>query len=152
MDSITPVRDPVGPSLVALLDLFGAHAKALCFPDIDHGTLEGLADEVRDAAAEVTRSEQALAEARAELERRRAALRQRAERGLAYAKIYAQDDTALREQLEGIDLAPASTPPQRKSKRGSRRAPRARRTTVTSTDDAVTELPFEGERAAAVGT
>lgn len=144
MSSITPVRDPVAEPLVALLDVFGAHAPALRFPEVDHAILEGLAEAVREAAAEVTRCEQALAGARQALDERHEALRTRAERAIAYAKIYAEDDTTLRERLDAIELSPSRAAPRRKAKpkRNPRRPAKARRTSPAAADESVTELPF----------
>jgi hypothetical protein len=141
MSSITPARDPVSEPIAALIDVFGAHAAGLCFPDVDHATLEGLAAELRQAAAEVERCERALQQARQVLDERRDALRARAERGLAYARIYADDDQALREQLEGIDLGGSVQPA---AKRTTKRHPprRSRRTKPAIADESVEELPF----------
>jgi hypothetical protein len=139
MSSITPARDPVSEPLAALIDAFGANSTALCFPEVDHPTLEGLAAELRQAAAEVERCERALAQARQLLDERREALRARAERGLAYARIYAEDDDALRERLEAIDLG-ATTLPAAKAKRAPQR--RSRRTKPAVADETVKELPF----------
>lgn len=135
--------------LAALIDVFGAHAAALCFPEVDHATLEGLAAELRQAAVEVERQERALQQARQLLDERRDALRARAERGLAYARIYAEDDEALREQLEAIDLGAAAQPP---AKRAPKRHPprRGRRTKPAVADETVEELRFVPGQPAAV--
>ncbi|MCX4245158.1 hypothetical protein [Paraliomyxa miuraensis] len=149
MSSITPARDPVSEPLAALITVFGEHAGSLCFPDVDHPILEDLAAELRQAAAEVDRQERALAAARHDLDERTRALRTRAERGLAYARIFAEDDDELRQQLETIDLGgdKAAAP-----KRSAKKAPprRTRRTKPAIADETVTELPFAGdERGAA---
>ena len=149
MSSTTPARDPVSEPLAALIDVFGAHAAALCFPEVDHATLEGLAAELRQAAVEVERQERALQQARQLLDERRDALRARAERGLAYARIYAEDDEALREQLEGIDLGATAQPA---AKRAAKRHPprRGRRTKPAVADETVEELRFVPGQPAAV--
>lgn len=149
MSSITPARDPVSEPLAALIEVFGAHAAALCFPEVDHATLEGLAAELRQAAVEVERQERALLQARQLLDERRDALRARAERGLAYARIYAEDDEALREQLEGIDLGATAQPAE---KRAAKRHPprRGRRTKPAVADESVEELRFVPGQPAAV--
>lgn len=141
MSSITPARDPVSEPVAALIEVFGAHADALCFPEVDHSTLEGLAAELRQAAVEVERQERALQQARQLLDERRDALRARAERGLAYARIFAEDDEALRAQLEAIDLG---SPPQPAAKGAAKRHPprRSRRTKPAVADETVEELPF----------
>ncbi len=147
MSSFTPARDPVAEPLAALIDVFGAHAAELCFPEVDHPTLDGLARELREAAAEVERCERALGQARQLLDERREALRGRAERGLAYARIYAEDDEALREQLAGIELGAASLPAAKPSKRTAPR--RSRRTKPAVADETVKELPFSPGQATA---
>lgn len=148
MSSSTPARDPVTEPLAALIDVFGEHAQALCFPDVDHSTLEALATELRQAAAEVERQERALAQARQALDERREVLRARAERGLAYARIFAEDDDELRERLEAIELGGAARPA---SKRAGKKAPprRTRRTKPAVADETVTELPFAGGKGGA---
>ncbi len=148
MSSITPVRDPVAGPYVALLEVFGAHADVLRFPDIDHDTLVDLAEQVRETAAEVARCEQALARCKDALSERQATLRHRIERGLAYAQIYAQDDEPLREQLELIELSPTRTTSKGKTK--PKRPPRRTRTRKTKpavADQTVTELPFDPNEA-----
>lgn len=149
MSSVTPARDPVSEPLAALIEVFGAHAAALCFPEVDHATLEGLAAELRQAAVEVERQERALHQARQLLDERRDALRARAERGLAYARIYAEDDEALREQLESIDLGAIAQPAEKRATK--RHAPRrGRRTKPAVADETVEELRFVPGQPAAV--
>lgn len=127
-----------------MIDLFGEHAGALCFPDVDHPILQALAAELRQAAAEVERQERALAQARQLLDERRETLRARAERGLAYARIFAQDDAALRQRLDAIELGAAPrVAPNKGGKRGVTR--KARRTKPAVADETVTELPFSGD-------
>ncbi len=133
---------------MALLDVFGAHADTLRFPDVDHVMLEELAGQVRDAASEVAQCEQALAHARRTLDERQTVLRQRAERGMAYAKIYAEDDAPLLATLDEIDLSPHKAPSKRGSKRPPRRT-RTRRTKPAVADETVKELPFEPKAARA---
>ncbi len=142
MHSITPVRDPISEPIAALLDLFGTHAQALRFPEIDHSTLEALATSLREGAAEVQRCEQALADARRVLDERREALQGQATRGLAYARIYAQDDADLRASLDAIDLSPRRKAARGGAKKPPRRVARARRTKAGDADESVTELPF----------
>jgi hypothetical protein len=147
MSSITPARDPVSEPLAALIEVFGAHSAALCFPEVDHPTLEGLAAELRQAAAEVERCERSLQQARQVLDERREALRGRAERGLAYARIYAEDDDELRERLESIDLG-ATALPAAKTKRAPQQR-RSRRTKPAVADETVKELEFSRDGAVA---
>jgi signal transduction protein with GAF and PtsI domain len=149
MSSVTPARDPVSEPVAALIDVFGAHSAALCFPEVDHAILEGLAAELRQAAAEVERQERALHQARQVLDERRDALRARAERGLAYARIFAEDDEPLREQLEAIDLGSTAQPA---AKRTTKRHPPRRRkgTKPAVADETVEELRFVPGQPAAI--
>lgn len=149
MNSITPQRDPVPEPIATLLDVYEAHAQALRFPEIDHEALQGLADGVRQAAAEVQRCEQALAQARRSLDEHQRALLARAERGLAYARIYAQDDPALSEQLSELELRPRRSAAKRAGKKPPRRPARSRRRKADASDESVTELPFAGDEAEA---
>lgn len=133
--------------VAALIEVFGAH-EALCFPEVDHAILDGLAAELRQAAAEVERHERALHQARQALDERRDALRARAERGLAYARIFAEDDEPLREQLEGIDLGGTTLPEAKPTKR---HPPRRRKGTKPAVaDETVEELRFVPGQPAAI--
>lgn len=145
MNSITSDRDPVAEPIVALLDVFGAHADALRFPEIDHETLVADADRVREAAAEVLRCEQALAGARRSLEQMQQTLLGRSERGLAYARIYAEDEPSLLERLTALELQPRRATARRSNKKAPPRAGRGRRRKAVEADDSVTELPFQGD-------
>jgi len=149
MTSIPPGPDPVCRPIASLLELFSVHAEALCFPEVDHPALQADAASVRDAATEVERCEQTLAAARRTLDERRDALRARAVRGLAYARIYAQDDPSLEEGLAAIDLGPRRrAASKRSSPKTPRKTNRKRATRVAEADDTITELPFATDRAA----
>ncbi|MEM7152769.1 MAG: hypothetical protein AAF799_07995 [Myxococcota bacterium] len=150
MNSITPGRDPVSEPIAALLDVYGQHAKALCFPDIDHSTLDANAKSLREAAAEVERCELALATARRALDEHRQGLEARATRALAYARIYAQDDPELQQSLGTIELSPRRPTARRTNKKNGSKAPRARRSKAAKAGDSVTELPFAADEAGEV--
>lgn len=145
MSSLHPGPDPILPPIAALVDVFGANPEALCFPGVDHPTLVADATSVRDAAAAVARCEQALAEARATLDESRKALRARATRGLAYARVYAEDDAELQERLTAIELSPPRGAGRRGPKKAPKRSPRTRRKKAAEGDDSVTELPFAAD-------
>ena len=134
--------------IATLLDVYGAHAEALRFPEIDHETLHAQAERLREAAAEVDRCERALAAARQGLHEHQQALIARAERGLAYARIFAQDDPELLERLAAVELRERRAPGKKAGKKAPpRRATRTRRRKGDG-DESVTELPFAGEEAA----
>lgn len=147
MSSNHPGSDPVTPAICSLIDAFGVHPESLCFPGVDHESLAADAQAVREAAQLLAQREQALAEARAQLDEHRQRLQARAVRGLAYARVYAQDDEALAERLASIELSPKRSAPRRAKK--APRRPRTRRTKPAVADESVTELPFSADEAPA---
>lgn len=101
-------EDPIPAVLRTVLELFGRELAAVRFGDLDRAVLDEAAVEVRRAAAEVTRIETELAAARTVLDSRLEALRHKAQRALSYARIFAEDDPALRRRLEALDTPDAS--------------------------------------------
>ncbi|MBX3207272.1 MAG: hypothetical protein KF764_19650 [Labilithrix sp.] len=92
------------PALQALLDVFASDLADVRFGDLDATTLAGLASEA-DAAADAVVSAQVLVDvARDRLQERQDALLQQAQRALAYARVYAESDVALRARLDAIAL------------------------------------------------
>jgi hypothetical protein len=121
--------DPVGAPVRDLVAIFDGAAEALRFPDVDAAVLHGAIDGVESAHAEVRRLEAALDDARRRLEDAQDALVARAQRGLAYARIYAEGDPALHACLERIALPraraarPAVTAPEAPRRRRRSTAP-----------------------------
>jgi hypothetical protein len=97
-----PQRDPVPVFAREVLALFASAFRDVRFPDLDREVLESLAEELRVAQSEVERIEQALAQARAVVASKAEALTARAQRGLAYARIFAEEDAELCEQVERV--------------------------------------------------
>ncbi|MEZ4398397.1 MAG: hypothetical protein R3B06_00155 [Kofleriaceae bacterium] len=96
-DALTaPIRD--------LLALFAETLADVKFPDVDSRALTTEAKQVLDRAAEVGRAEAALAEARRTLVEAQDQLHQRAQRALAYARVYADGDAELSARLDAIGL------------------------------------------------
>jgi hypothetical protein len=125
--SATPSIDPVPAAARAVLELFAAELRGVGFPGVDAAMLGELADEVRARAEDVERAETALDAARTALEERTAALAAVADRGLAYARIYAADEPALAARLASLALGerPDANEPTttRSSSRRRRRSP-----------------------------
>jgi hypothetical protein len=121
--------DPVGAPVRDLVAIFDGAAEALRFPDVDAAVLHGAIDGVEAAHAEVRRLEAALDDARRRLEDAQDGLVARAQRGLAYARIYAEGDAALQACLERITLPraraarPAVTAPEAPRRRRRSTAP-----------------------------
>lgn len=92
----------------AVVDLFQTTLSELRFADVDGNTLAKLALEAEAKATEVEMQERRLAELRDALTEQQDALFLHAQRALAYARVYAEDDAALTEQLRAIILTRAN--------------------------------------------
>jgi hypothetical protein len=91
-----------------LIDLFQGPLASVAFPDVDTLALTRLLAEVEAAHAGVVEAEAALAEARRERETCLDALTQKAQRALAYARVFAEDDAELSARLATIRLPQTS--------------------------------------------
>lgn len=96
-----------------LIDLFQGPLASVTFPDVDTLALTKLLAEVEAAHAGVLEAEAALAEARRDREGCLEALTLKAQRALAYARVFAEDDVELSAKLATIRL------PQTPTARGS---------------------------------
>lgn len=97
--SPTPQIDATPTLARQVIDLYSVELADVRFPDLDLSALLYAQTELHAAQLEVERVEAELAEKRAELETRSQALLAKAERALAYAKIYAQGDDDLAPRL-----------------------------------------------------
>ena len=101
----------IPPPAAALLDLFAESLTDVRFGDVDAMTFARLANDVEDSAAVLATAQAALDQARAGLQERQDMLLAYAHRALAYARVYAEADDALRARLEAIALPrPARRP------------------------------------------
>lgn len=100
----------LSPPVQAILELFQGPLAEVRFADVDAAGLASVAAEVESAAAEVARQEARLGELRQSLSERQDALLVLAQRALAYARVYAEHDEALTEQLARISLPRAAKP------------------------------------------
>jgi hypothetical protein len=117
--SPTSLCAALSPLSREVLELYAAALPEVRFPDLDLATLHALADEVRDAQDEVDRLEAELRDARDRVAQCNAALDARAERALAYARIYAEGNPALLEQVQAVrSFALAEHEPSTPKKRG----------------------------------
>jgi hypothetical protein len=103
----------------AVLELFQGPLADVRFADVDAAGLANLAAAVDSAATEVAQQEAQLAELRQTLAERQDALLLLAQRAVAYARVYAEHDEALTEQLARITLPRAAKP----RKAGAPKAP-----------------------------
>jgi multidrug efflux pump subunit AcrA (membrane-fusion protein) len=126
--SPTPLID-VTPTLARqVIDLYSEELAEVRFPDLDLSALLYAQAELHAAQLEVERVEAELADQRAELEVRSQALVAKAERALAYARIFAQGDEQLAPRLAEIGRRKGSLnqPTQTASSSGLIPAPKRR--------------------------
>src|SRR6478752_811488 len=106
----------LSPPVQAVIDLFEGPLAEVRFADVDASALLSLARATEAAAADLAQHEAQLSELRQSLADKQDALLVLAQRGLAYARVYAEHDEALSEQLSGINLPRASKPRKASSK------------------------------------
>jgi len=94
----------------AVLELFQGPLSEVRFADVDATGLANLAAEVEGAASALAEQEAKLVELRQTLAERQDALLLLAQRALAYARVYAEHDEALTEQLSNIALPRGAKP------------------------------------------
>lgn len=109
-------------SVQQLIALFERELSGVEFPEVGAGPLAQAAAEVEAAVRHCESARAELAAAEEALESSRNAVVRLAERGLAYAKVYAADDAALTEALETIRFG-SSRPERAKVPRRRREAP-----------------------------
>ncbi|HYQ41351.1 MAG TPA: hypothetical protein VER11_05275 [Polyangiaceae bacterium] len=100
----------LSPPVQAVIDLFEGPLAEVRFADVDASALLSLARATEAAAADLAQHEAQLSELRQSLADKQDALLLLAQRGLAYARVYAEHDEALSEQLSRINLPKASKP------------------------------------------
>jgi ElaB/YqjD/DUF883 family membrane-anchored ribosome-binding protein len=98
------MNDPVSSAVQDVVDLFSKELAHVRFGDLEGGVLVAFAEEVKVSASEVTNAEALLETARARLTERQDALLQKAQRALAYARVYAEGQPELAERIERIAL------------------------------------------------
>jgi hypothetical protein len=98
------MTDPISMPIQSLLTLFANELSDVKFPDADSTVLGESARAVEAAAEAVRLAEAALESARAILAERQEALLQKAQRALAYARVYAETDPALTSRVDAIAL------------------------------------------------
>jgi hypothetical protein len=127
------------PPIQSVLELFNGPLSSVRFADIDASGLTNLAAEVEAAASEVQRHEAKLAELRQGLAQRQEALLVLAQQALAYARVYAENDEPLLEELNRISLprAAKARKPGAAKAAGARDAARSEATTEAASGTGV---------------
>jgi hypothetical protein len=96
--------NPIPTAIQEVLDLFEDQLAPVTFGGLETRVLTAAAETVRVAADALAAAEAAAEAARAVLAERQEELAQKAQRALAYARIYAEDDPPLLEKVEAIAL------------------------------------------------
>jgi hypothetical protein len=119
-------NDPIPQDIAEFLIFFEKHLGELSFPDLDRDTLRGLAESVRAEAATLDALEKQVQAQRQALESARSEFRRMSERGLAYARVYADGKDGLDAKLAALSMsrggAPASEPGRKPRGRGKTKA------------------------------
>jgi len=144
----------LSPAVQAVIDLFEGPLAEVRFADVDASALLNLARATEAAAGDLAQHEAQLSELRQALADKQDALLLLAQRGLAYARVYAEHDEALSEQLSRINLPKASKPRKASPKATSPEpatptsaAPEAEALVESKTDEAASATPALAETA-----
>jgi hypothetical protein len=98
------MTDPIPSAVQEVVDLFATELASLKFGDLEPTSLVAAAEEVKAVTADVMRAEAALESTRAVLAEKKDALLHKAQRALAYARVYAENQPALASRLERVAL------------------------------------------------
>lgn len=134
MNDANTVPEPISQ----LIEVFEASLADVEFPGVTAASLRAQATEVDAAAHTLAEAEATVRSARAAHAELFGALRDAAERGLGYARVYASGDEELSATLGGIEVKPPKPRRMPPKKRG--RKPKAQ-------PDNVAELPLQAETA-----
>jgi hypothetical protein len=132
----------ISPSVQAVIDLFQGPLAEVRFADVDVAALANLARAADAAAAELAEHEARVSELKQVLADRQEALLLLAQRGLAYARVYAEPDEALSEQLSRINL-PKAAKPRKVSPKSASAEPAVAEASATPGSDGSAELSAE---------
>lgn len=99
------IENPIPAPIQEFYDLFKQNFSNVAFPDISVEVLDKLINDVQEKVNALQEACNLVNAAQEALESSHNELLQKSMRGLAYAKIYAEDQEELLEQLSGINLA-----------------------------------------------
>jgi hypothetical protein len=98
------VENPIPSPIQDLINLFKKDLASVTFPDVSQAILEDLSEKVEEKAQELAKTLALAKNLGEELELSQNELLVKAVRGLAYAKVYAEDREELLEKLGQINL------------------------------------------------
>lgn len=105
-------QSPIPPALKDLLALFEGPLAQVQFPEVDAASLREHAAAVDAAAQDVEAAAAAWAAAKRAVDDRLEALLQKAQRALAYARVYAEDKPELSSALAAVALPRSGEAPR----------------------------------------
>lgn len=146
---------PIPTEVLELIEFFDQHLGDVQFPDVDSSRLAELASTVRERSTELDRLTEQARAVRAALDEARDELHRAANRGVAYARVYADGDDELSAAVDQLALGKEQKPekprrrsrPQNKNKgKGKAKASRSADADGDSNSDSNTDekptLPF----------
>lgn len=127
MKAQSPKLDQTPELARHVIELYSEELANVSFPDLDLAKLRSAQSELHAAQLALERVEAELAEARSERDRISELLSTKAERALAYARVFAQGDPTLGPRVAeiGRKRLPGSDPPASKPARPRGRKPKA---------------------------
>jgi hypothetical protein len=110
------IDDPISAPIKEILAIFQKELSSVTFPDVSQTILENLIEDVRKNAVELEAANAQVIAARETLEASQNDLLQKCLRGLAYAKVYAEDKEELLENILRINLGKPQRIPKKTDK------------------------------------
>ena len=114
---------PIPPAVQQVLDVYESNLPLVKFGDLEATVLAESAEEVVLAATALERAEEALNAARVAFLEKQEILLQKAQRALAYARVYADGDAELAARVEQISLPRSRRSPKADAVDGAQMAP-----------------------------
>lgn len=118
---IDSIEEQIPPQVQELIAVFRDKLGEITFPDVSYSVLEELIERVRERRVEFEEIKTKIDAAQEAVEEAQRELQQKCLRGLAYAKVFAEGNDELSEQLAAIHFgksprAPKKTPAERTRK------------------------------------
>lgn len=133
------IENPIPAPVQELYDLFKQNFSNVAFPDISVEVLDKLINDVQEKANALQEAYNLVNAAQEALESSQNELLQKSMRGLAYAKIYAEDREELLEQLSGINLAKSRASKKTNSEQTEGKRSRSKKTEKTEIAEEIKE-------------
>jgi hypothetical protein len=104
------IEETISPSILELLAVFKTDLSSVSFPDVNLEVLDNLEQKVKSGAKELQDALNRADSMREALEAAQNELLSKAQRAMAYAKVFAEGNEALLEKLSGISLGKTRSP------------------------------------------